>query len=158
MAGKGGNSGGSAMGDLGGTGGGDTLGLNDGASASTPTNAHGDCVFADTAPDATSNPLCKATYDDARAEPCRFELEWIGSCGSYIIVAAINPESWVTCSYDVNTRRLVAERYCIDVNLYCDGAANCSWQGPDLGACYIEIEHTRGFTIQPCQRPDAGSD
>jgi len=119
-------------------------------------NANGDCVIADTVPDGTSGTGCKAAYDDLASKGCEFEGEWTGSCGGYLIFAVFDQLAWFTCYYDASTRRLVATRYCIDVDIYC-GGAYCVWQGPEVGGCYLQIEHGVGLLTQLCPRPDAAA-
>jgi hypothetical protein len=127
--------------------------LSDGGSETQGLNAHGDCVLANTLPDAATGTLfCKPNYDDELA--C---IPWIrtGPCGSYLVIELSGGESTDRCFYDASTRRLVAEHDCTDVDgEYCQGRASCTWQGPDVGACYTYPS----LPEQVCPRPDAGAD
>ena len=146
-------SGGVASGGRGGNGGGAGVSsLNDGGSAAAGLNSHGDCVLADTLPDAAAGTLsCKPSYDDEL-----WCVSWMrtGPCGNYLVIEEAGGESMDRCFYDASTRRLVAEHDCTDVEgAYCGGRAACTWQGPDVGSCYSY----GSLPAQVCPPPDAAS-
>jgi hypothetical protein len=105
---------------------------------------------------------CRPIYDDELATPCSpFPPPFgstvrTGTCGTYLVFAVLDELSMFRCFYDASTRGLVAEHSCTDTNQFCDARAFCTWQGPDIGACYAQRPDSLPTLV--CLSPDAGTD